>query len=76
MLKIIRIQLWVKRKVRKQVSVRGFKARLRGVVEGWRVRRIMRLSEIDSIVKGIIDLKNLIAEMSTEKETKHSKVFL
>ena len=36
----------------------------------------MRLAEIDSIVKGILDLKNLIAEMSAEKETKHSKAFL
>ena len=62
--------------MKKTMSVRRFKAKLRGLVEGWRVRRIMRLTEIDSIVKGILDLKNLIAEMSAEKETKHSKAFL
>ena len=76
LLSIIRIQLFMKRKIRKTMSVKRFKAKLRGLVEGWRVRRIMRVAEIDSIVKGILDLKNLIAEMSTEKETKNSKAFL
>ena len=76
MLQIIRIQLFVKRKIKKTMSVRKFKAKLRGLVEGWRVRRLMRLAEIDSIVKGIADLRNLITEMSSEKETKNSKAFL
>ena len=36
----------------------------------------MRSAEIESILRGITDLRNLISEMSAEKETKHSKAFL
>lgn len=76
LISIIRIQLFIKRRLRKTRSVRGFKARFRAVIEGWRVRRLMRSAEIESILRGITDLRNLISEMSAEKETKHSKAFL
>ncbi len=67
MIAIVRIQRLF-RKVRSALKETRLRGKLKAVVEGWRVRRLLKLPELVSIMRGIRDLKILISELRSEKE--------